>query len=159
MTFILSDTMVESMVRDAFQQAHNFQPRPSQLYSTSKIIRSFFEPRSIKARPILFVAPTGIGKSAVRDAVGLTTAGVVLTICPLLSLSADQTKKLHSLTERHPNTEVFNLDNLANQAAQSRLSSQLLSLDNDTDSTVFIFSSPQRITNSPLWRATFDALI
>ena len=118
---IISDTMVESMVRDAFQQAHNFQPRPSQLLSTSKIVRAFFETRPIKARPILYVAPTGIGKSAVRDAVGLTTAGVVLTICPLLSLAADQTKKLLPLAARHPNIEVFNLDNISNESAQSRL--------------------------------------
>ena len=73
MPTIVADTMVKTMVRDAFHQAHNFQPRPTQLISTTKIIHSFFEARSTKARPILYVAPTGIGKLAVRDAVGLTS--------------------------------------------------------------------------------------
>ena len=44
--------------------------------------------------PVLLVRPTGGGKSATRDVSGLLAGGVVLNIVPLLSLGADQEKKI-----------------------------------------------------------------
>jgi superfamily II DNA helicase RecQ len=44
--------------------------------------------------PLLLIRPTGGGKLAVRDTVGIILAGLVLTISPLLSLAADQADKV-----------------------------------------------------------------
>jgi hypothetical protein len=63
--------------------------------------------------PLLLVQPTGGGKSAVRDTVGVILAGVVLTISPLLSLAADQTDKVTmQASKEFGNVLSFHLDEI-----------------------------------------------
>jgi hypothetical protein len=49
----------------------------------------------------VLITPTSGGKSLVRDTVGRILSGVYWTICPLLSLSADQTEKLNEYKEQY----------------------------------------------------------
>ena len=53
-----------------------------------------FKLSSIKHAPVLFVKPYGDGKLLVRDVHSTLCQGVSLTIVPILSLSADQRKKV-----------------------------------------------------------------
>ncbi len=87
-------------------------------------------------------------------------ASVSLTITPLLSLGADQTQKIRKNTSPNsgPVHEVH-LDELRCPQAQQLLSDQLLSLSINTDTTVFLFSSPQAIVNNQVWRPMIDSLI
>ena len=50
---------------------------------------------SYKPAPVLFVEPTGGGKSLVRDVHAVMVKGITLTIVPLLALGADQTAKIN----------------------------------------------------------------
>jgi superfamily II DNA helicase RecQ len=49
----------------------------------------------LQAAPVLLVQPTGGGKLFVRDVYSVMKGGVSLTICPLLSLGADQEEKFN----------------------------------------------------------------
>ena len=115
---------------------------------------------SIYPGAVLLVRPTGGGKSSVRDVYSVMCAGVSLTITPLLSLGADQTQKIrqNASTNGGP-VHAYHLDELRCPQAQQLLSDQLLSLSINTDTTVFLFSSPQAIVNNQVWRPMIDSLI
>ena len=95
----------------------------------------------------LVVRPTGGGKSLVFTTVTDVLLGVTLCICPLLSLGADQTKKVLSKTD--PNCKsitAFHLDELSNSAI-GKLKQFFERPDYDNSSTsIIIFASPQAIT-------------
>jgi superfamily II DNA helicase RecQ len=69
------------------QSVFGLEPHPWQEQAISHIIALA---KDDSCAPLLLVCPTGGGKSAVRDTVGVILAGIVLTISPLLlSLAAD----------------------------------------------------------------------
>ena len=102
-------------------------------------------------RPILLVRPTGDGKSIVRNTCSSLACGVTLTICPLLSLSADQCKKLQHCDQDHGPLAAFHLDEMRSKASKQRLHELLLLLPNNTNKTVFLFTSPQVLINDNNW--------
>jgi superfamily II DNA helicase RecQ len=119
------------------------------------------------ADPILLVRSTGGGKSAVRDVSGLLLGRIVLTIVPLLSLSADQTSKMAAFIQEiglapDPDGRVvqcINLDVLRDSRLNADVCQRLEAMKWDTADTTFLFSSPQKIVNSKKWQTTINRLI
>jgi hypothetical protein len=110
--------------------------------------------------PLLLVRPTGGGKSAVRDTVGVILAGVSLTISPLLSLAADQTDKIvMRASQAFGNVVSFHLDEIKDKTEQQAVATSVSNLGNDTTQTVFLFASPQVFVNNPIWRKLLDLII
>jgi superfamily II DNA helicase RecQ len=110
--------------------------------------------------PLLLVRPTGGGKSAVRDTVGVILAGVVLTISPLLSLAADQTDKVGSkASQEFGNVLSFHLDEIRDRKEQQAVATSVSNLAYATTQTVFLFASPQVFVNNPTWRKLLDVII
>jgi superfamily II DNA helicase RecQ len=72
--------------------------------------------------------------------------GVVLTIVPLLALSADQRKKIEIIGSIVDCIEVYNLDTMKNRDAKQGLVRELLEMDVESGLTVYLFASPQTIT-------------
>ena len=103
----------------------------------------------MKGPPIrsLCVRPTGGGKSLVFNAVAGVLHGITLCICPLLSLGADQTKKIFSKTFSDcTSITAFHLDELSNTAI-GKLKRFLDKPANHTNSkSIILFASPQAIT-------------
>jgi hypothetical protein len=115
---------------------------------------------SIYPGAVLLVRPIRGGKSSVWETYSVMCAGVSLTITPLLCLGADQTQKIpqNTATNGGP-VHVYHLDKLRCPRAQQLLSDCLLLLSINTDTTVFLFSSPQAIVNNQVWRPMIDSLI
>ena len=108
-------------------------------------------------RPLLLVRSTGGGKSAVRDVSGFLCGGITLTIVPLLSLSADQTSKLSQLSAKQQlsgRLHVFNLDIIRTKSLNATLRENLKRLSPDGKTRVSLFSSPQKLSQDPLWQQT-----
>ncbi len=103
----------------------------------------------MKGPPIksLCVRPTGGGKRLVFNAVASVLKGITLCICPLLSLGANQTKKIFSKTFTDcKSITAFHLDELSNNAVL-KLKRFLDQPDNPTTTkSIIIFVSPQAIT-------------
>ena len=157
--------LLEQSILLCFTDWHGKTARPWQLKACGDVLTRH-TPRIINApsllRPILLVRSTGGGKSAVRDVAGILCGGITITIVPLLSLAADQTAKLSQLSLSQGlgrRLQVFNLDVLRSEKLNRALRNHLEGLKNDASSNkrVFLFSSPQKITNDPLWQQTIAA--
>ena len=89
-------------------------PHQWQMEVGAELIDSGMKGPSIRS---LWVRPTGGGKSLVLNAVAGVLHGITLCICPLLSLGADQTKKIFSKTVTDcTSITAFHLDELSNSA-------------------------------------------
>ena len=108
--------------------------------------------------PLLLVRPTGGGKSAVRNTYSIITCGVTLTITPLLSLSADQVKKLKKASQAHGHVVSFHLDEVKDMASARRLSEYIYRLPRDTNTSVLLFASPQAL-QLPHWQTMIKRII
>jgi hypothetical protein len=84
----------------------------------------------------------------------LEMGGVALTIVPLLSLGADQTKKLKELSSvNNCIIESIHLDEYRDESDQKQIRKFLASTTENTSQTIYIFSSPQAITKSEIYQA------
>ena len=135
---MFTNTMVKSIVSAAFYDAHDFTPRDWQISSASYLLECCRNPSRYKPQPILLVHTTSGGKSAVRDVVGYSTSGVVITIVPLLSLAADQVNKLKLLESNNPTVSAYNIDAICDGEAKRHLQVALSALPKDTNKTVFL---------------------
>ena len=114
--------------------------------------------------PVLQIRPTGGGKSSTRDVSGVMLRGVTLTIVPLLALGADQEQKLSYLSAVRKLNNVnlrmsaHHLDEIRYTKVGRDLFDFLRLLPSNTESTFFLFSSPQLITTDRAWRDLFQEL-
>ena len=96
----------------------------------------------------LCIRPTGGGKTLLFTGIALCIPGITLCITPLLSLGADQTRKLLHSTKGNNKITAFHLDEMPPMAVK-RLLTILTSKDdknkdnNMTEKTILLFSSPQ----------------
>ena len=91
----------------------------------------------------LLVRPTGGGKSLVRNGVGACLCGITLTVVPLLSLGADQARKINSSVDASTQPiSSIHLDELSDHEAKA-LFATLTSLPHQPSQAVFLFCSPQ----------------
>ena len=102
------------------ESVHTFSitPYPWQVDVGSALIRASNERRVVK---YLCVRPTGGGKSLVFNAVAAAAIkGITICVCPLLSLGADQSKKVLSKSSKTCKTIAsFHLDELSTKAIRS----------------------------------------
>jgi hypothetical protein len=117
---LLSGHTSSSVAAEAMQSVFGMSPHDWQEDTISHTI-TLAEDNS--CAPLLLIWPTGGGKLAMRDTVGVILAGVVLTISPLLSLAADQTDKVgSSASQEFGNVMSFQLGKI-----QDRMNSRPLS--------------------------------
>ena len=151
-------TSLQEAVISAFTDWHGKTARHWQVDACKEVIKRHIEPPTQDLlRPLLLVRSTGGGKSAVRDISGFMCGGITITIVPLLSLAADQTSKLSQLSlgqDLSHRLNVFNLDVLRSAHLNNELRDKLQALPKESSTTVSLFSSPQKITNDPLWQQT-----
>jgi hypothetical protein len=146
-----------SVATDAMQTVFGMAPHAWQEQAISHIIALA---KADSGAPLLLVRPTGGGKSAVRDTVGVILAGVTLTICPLLSLAADQTDKISNrASQEYGNVLSFHLDEIRDRQEQVAVATTVSNLSSSTTQTVFLFASPQAFVNNPTWRKLLDSII
>ena len=127
------------------QETFQLLPRQWQVEVGSELIESHFTNVPIRH---LCVRPTGGGKrSLVFNTVDDVLLGVTICICPLLSLGADQTKKL--LSKSHANQKAitaFHLDELSNSAIGKLKRFLQSSAYLNSPTSIVLFASPQAIT-------------
>mmetsp|Transcript_15996 Transcript_15996/g.27214 ORF Transcript_15996/g.27214 Transcript_15996/m.27214 type:complete len:404 (-) Transcript_15996:1753-2964(-) len=105
---------------------------------------------------MLFVTRTGYGKSHVMRTLGVVLGGVVVIFVPLLSLSADQMNKMKEANQNYGTVETHHLDEFPTDDGDQTLDNlvnRIAQLQDDTTSTIFLFTSPQFLcqqSNKPL---------
>ena len=156
-TNVLTGLSLPSVAAEAMQSVFGMSPHPWQEQAISHIITLA---KDNSCAPLLLVRPTGGGKSAVRDTVGVILAGVSLTISPLLSLAADQNDKVSMRAcQDFGNVLSFHLDEIRDRHDQIAVATTISNLPLDTNQTVFLFASPQVFVNNPHWRKLLDTII
>jgi superfamily II DNA helicase RecQ len=115
----------------------------------------------VDCAPLLLVRPTGGGKSMVRDVFSVLNAGVSLTITPLLSLGADQEEKVNSKSNTMFGAiAAIHLDEIRAKHEQALIIKTILAQSSMSNTTTFLFSSPQAIVKEgSLWMGLLEALI
>ena len=77
--------------------------------------------------------------------VGITTCGVTLIIENTQSLSADQVSKFDVANNTYGPVKAFQLDTIKDDNMAKNLAEYLTSLQDDTNVSVFLYSSPEAI--------------
>jgi superfamily II DNA helicase RecQ len=109
-TDALNKLSLPSVATEAMQTVFGVVPHAWQEQAISHMIALA---KANSGTPWLLVWPTGGGKSAVRDTVGVILAGVTLTICPLLSLAADQNDEISTrASQAYGNILSFHLNEI-----------------------------------------------
>ena len=106
---------------------------------------------------MLFIDHTGGGKSHTVKMIAVMVGGVWLIVVPLLSLTPDVIAKMKEGANSSGSIDVYNLDEIPKGSNQifNNIVKQITTLPADTNSTVFLFASPQYISGSKAFR---DAL-
>ena len=126
------------------QRTYNITPYPWQVAVGRTLIQASVEKQALR---YLCVRPTGGGKSLVFNAVSGAIKGVTLCICPLLSLGADQSKKVLSKSGTNcKSVASFHLDELSANAIRA-LKLWLETPGNLASKSIMIFTSPQAFQN------------
>ena len=145
-----------AIAEHAMMSTWNRSPRDFQKEAIPRLLMMRCVPNIPSA--MLLVQGTGGGKSAVPQTVGSVTCGVTLIIENTLSLSADQHSKIHNANTTHGPVKAFHLDSIRSPTNEGILSNMLLGLKQNTDATIFIFSSPEYLLKEP-WKSTMPQLI
>ena len=123
------------------QQTFHRTPYEWQSAVGSAFLRDYY---NNKYQKILLVRPTGGGKSLVFNTISVCIKGVTICISPLLSLGADQSRKVIQAAHDDRSVSSFHLDEMHQSSVKALLEN--LKVLSPTQ-TVFIFTSPQAIVN------------
>jgi superfamily II DNA helicase RecQ len=160
MSFTGTLDVLSAAISTTFTQNHGYMPYDWQSSSTKRLLQVAAKAPTRSPTLVVLSQPTGGGKSSVRDVVGLMIGGIILTIVPLLGLSADQKTKLLAIKLKDPHrVHAYNLDELQDSATNTALRQELESYDPESNGTVFVFTSPQKLANSRPWQTTLWRLI
>ena len=107
---------------------------------------------------LLLVQGTGGGKSAVAQTVGVVDCGVTLVIEELLAVATDQKTKVKSASNAYGPVLAYQLDSIKNPLVVEKLKSKLLLMNKKSNSTIFLYSSPECLMRQP-WRSLMVSLI
>ena len=142
----------------SFKEGHGFSPHEWQTQYISRVLEGSSTQSGNRPRPFLICRSTGGGKSACRNTLGFIQGGVTLTIVPLLSLGADQTAKLQSLSDCNQlPVQVYHLDEYRARDANRSLC-RLINELTDATVTIFLFASPQKLLSRE-WSDRIGSLI
>ena len=145
------------VARDVFNTPELY---PDQLRVLERLAMMKFKLSSIHPAPILFVQPTGGGKSMVRDVHSVISRGISLTIVPVLSLGADQRKKVIDKANQSCGRIIsIHIDEITNTVSAIDIIKNILLLPDDTKKTILLFASPQAIVDKPHWKQFLKELI
>ena len=99
---------------------------------------------------MLLVGRTGIGKTHFFRMMGCIIGGIIVQISPLLALSADQLTKLSDAKQQdvYGSVEAHNVDELSPEIIANVIS-RIDEIEDGTNSTVFLITSPQFLTSHP----------
>ena len=111
-----------------------------------------------RPRSLLLVQGTGRGKLTVPQTVGVVTCGVTLVIEHMLSLGADQSSKFKNARQHNGSVTAYQLDAIVNGDDVKTLTNTLVSLLPDTNLSIFLYSSPERLLILK-WSDLIDQLI
>jgi superfamily II DNA helicase RecQ len=124
----------------------------------SRVLEGSSTQSGSRPRPFLICRSTGGGKSACRNILGFIQGDVTLMIVPLLSLGADQTAKLQSLSDSNQSpVQVYHLDQHRARDA-NRFLCRLINELTDATVTIFLFASPQKLLSRE-WYDCIGSLI
>ena len=100
---------------------------------------------------VAFFARTGYGKTHFVRVLGCLLGGVVVIIVPLLSLSADQIKKMLGANNDHGSVEAHHLDECSDSKVKGEIIPRIKEIaeKEETTPTMFLFVSPQFLTSNP----------
>ena len=133
--------------------------KTAKAWQKEAILHSASMHHSNSCQPLPLVRPTGDGKSVVRNTFAALACGVTITICPLLSLSADQCRKLQCCNQDVGPVAAFHSDEIRTKQSKEKLQELLLALPNNTNKTMFLFCSPQTLLNDNHWMRLIRRLI
>ena len=106
---------------------------------------------------VLLVKGAGSGKSAIMQTIGVIRGGMTIIVENTQALGSDQRSKIDAASQECGLIVGFQLDSLS-QAESEQLAEYLLSLGNDTDASIFLFSSPEVLTKK-FWGDMVKSLI
>ena len=95
---------------------------------------------------MLLIQGTSSGKSAVLQTVGVVMCRVTLIIENTLSLAANQQSKYSSATQNHGPILSYQIDSILDKKDVTNLSNMLLDLFTNINVSLFLYSSPERLT-------------
>lgn len=107
---------------------------------------------------LLLVQGTSGGKSAVAQTFGIVDGGVTLIIVETLSLAADQRSKIVSANGIYGPVLAYQLDSVKQKHLVQQLEDKLLSIEKDSNTTVFLYTSPECLAREP-WCSIMIKLI
>ena len=144
---------------EVMEQALSLYPCPFQLAIISHIIQMNNKPCSNHhIEPCLLVQGTSGGKSSVYQMIGVIKAGVTLIIESMLSLSSDQMSKISKIKLTTDGITSIQIDSIKKANQQELVVSALRSLKPNTNRTIYLFTSPEALTQ-PAWSSLIKQLI
>jgi hypothetical protein len=157
MSIIGTTDILSTAISYTFTQNHGYPPYDWQSSSTKRLLQVAAKVPTRSPTLIVLSQPTGGGKSSVRDVVGLMIGGVILTIVPLLGLSADQKTKLLAIKVKDPQrVHAYNLDELQDKATNAALRQELESYNPESNGTDFVFTSRKNLPTTECGKQPFE---
>jgi superfamily II DNA helicase RecQ len=102
---------------------------------------------------LLLVHRTGGGKSHILRMTGSIVAGVVVVIVPLLTLCADQMRKIKEASQKYASCEAQHIDECSKDDIRNVIIPRMNAIGNESSSVMFIFVSPQKLVSCGSMRA------
>ena len=99
------------------------------------------------AGKLLLVHRTGGGKSHIMRMIGSLVAGITVVIVPLLTLCADQIRKILEASPKYASCEAHHIDDCSATDIKETIVPRLDAVGNDSSSSVFLFISPQKLVS------------
>lgn len=114
----------------------------------------------MKPAPLLFVKPTGGGKSLARDLHAVMFRGTTLTIAPILALGSDQAEKVRQKAMQTSGDVLsLRIDEVRDDEKVNEIAKLLMELPRNAEKTAMLLSSPQAIASNRHWREMIPKII
>ena len=144
----MNELVFNDIVQETMQSVWERSPLEFQIDVCSHVLKMHCEPNNYEAT--LLVQGAGSGKSSVFQTIGVVDGGIILILETTLSLGADQSQKINCASNSYGQVMSFQLDSVKSAKNRNDLMQFLKSFNNNSQTTVFLFSSPEEIIK-PCW--------